>query len=157
MLWFSASRGDYLTCGTQNCAQDTGGRYQLIGTLGYVFNGTGVANMPCVFSGNSIIRSDPAFFDNNYWRGRIWGPHLQLMYWGLSEPTYKDIPEVASARAALVNQSAALLLQNWGLFRQVTENFNGIVGVGEDVGNADPFYHWGALAGFLSFQEAGVY
>ena len=43
------------------------------------------------------------------------------------------------------------------LFHQVVENCNGIIGIGEDVGNADPFYHWGALAGFLSFIERGVY
>ena len=101
-----------------------------------------------------------------------------------------------------------LTLLNWRLFHQVCENMNGIIGIGEDVGNADPFYvsdgnaraeqsdaprnaarrgaaqatakrlaayapqqtpqpspppppratqHWGALSGFLSFLERGLY
>jgi hypothetical protein len=72
-------------------------------------------------------------------------------------------------------------VQEWSGFRQVTENYNGVCGIGEDVGNAgssecaasallasewlvafvrenilDPFYTWGALPGLLSFQEAGL-
>lgn len=50
-----------------------------------------------------------------------------------------------------------LLTTPLSLTHKVTENYNGIIGVGEDVGNADPFYHWGALAGFLSFLESGAY
>jgi putative isomerase len=113
--------------------------------------------MPCKFSGNSIARNDVAFFDNNYWRGRIWGPHLMLMYWGLANPKYASIPEIVAAKSALVSTSNALLLQEWTLFRQVTENYNGIVGVGEDVGNADPFYHWGALPAMMAMLEGGKY
>jgi hypothetical protein len=62
-----------------------------------------------------------------------------ITYWGLHNPLYAALPGVAAARSALVSQGLALLMQEWGLFRQVTENYNGIVGVGEDVGNADPF------------------
>ncbi len=91
------------------------------------------------------------------WRGRIWGPHLQLIYWALANPKYKDISSVKAARTSLVAQGKRILLQEWDLFRQVTENYNGVIGAGEDVGNADPFYHWGALAGFMSFLESGAY
>jgi hypothetical protein len=49
------------------------------------------------------------------------------------------------------------MLRQWNNFRQVTENYNGYIGIGEDVGNADPMYHWGALPGFLSFLEQGIY
>ena len=31
----------------------------------------------------SIARDDPAFKDQNYWRGRIWGPMNYLVYLGL--------------------------------------------------------------------------
>ena len=48
-------------------------------------------------------------------------------------------------------------MQEWSLFRQVTENYNGVIGVGEDVNSADPFYHWGALPALMAFIEAGVY
>ena len=52
---------------------------------------------------------------------------------------------------------ASLMRVNWDLFHHVCENTNGIIGICEDVGNADGFYHWGALFGFLSFQENGMY
>ena len=83
----------------------------LRGRLCYAFNGTGSSNLPCTFSGQSIARGDPAFGDNNYWRGRIWGPHLMILYWALANDDYAGVPGVAEARSALVNQSAALLVQ----------------------------------------------
>jgi hypothetical protein len=59
-------------------------------------------------------------------RGRIWGPHLLLSYWALSNPQYAHLASVNSARKALVQLSGDLLLQEWTLFRQVTENYNGV-------------------------------
>jgi hypothetical protein len=37
----------------------------------------------------------------------------------------------------------------------VYENYNAVSGAGDDVMNADKFYHWGALLGFISFIENG--
>jgi putative isomerase len=139
-LWYSAKRGDYQTCGSASCLVDTAQGYSRMGSLCYAFNGTGPEHMPCKYGGNSIVRSDEAFFDNVYWRGRIWGPHLQLLYWALQHPKYQGLPEVVAARQALVAQGKRLVQQEWDLFRQVTENYNGVIGVGEDVGDADPFY-----------------
>lgn len=193
-LWYSSQRHDYQTCGSPHCLSDVSKGYTFVGNLCYAFNGTGPLNMPCKFGGNSIVRGDAAFFDNNCewmgngnanpffillppiffpfsplithillflfaadWRGRIWGPHVQLIYWALSNPKYADIPSVVTVRKALVAQGKRLVLQEWDLFRQVTENVNGINGIGEDVGNADPFYHWGALPGFISFLENKAY
>ena len=156
-LWYSAARKDYQTCGSADCLADVKDGYEARGTLCWAFNGTSADNLPCKFGGTSIARSDAAFFDNSYWRGRVWGPHIQLIYWGLANPKYAAVPSVQEARAALVKQGRALLLQEWNLFRQVTENYNGIIGVGEDVENADPFYTWGALPGFISFLESGAY
>ena len=137
--WYSAERKDYQLCGSPHCLVDTSQGYTFVGNLCHAFNGTGAAQTLCKFGGNSIERSDPAFFDNNYWRGRIWGPHLQLIYWGLSHPKYAGVEGIASARKALVAQGRRLVNQEWALFRQITENYNGVLGVGEDVGNADPF------------------
>ena len=198
-LWYNAARQDYKACGSDsadtntngNCFSDTG--YAPRGTLCWAWSGQGAQNMPCRFGGNSIARGDAAFTDNDYWRGRIWGPHAQLMYWGMRR--YDHVPSVRAARLEAVAMGADLMRLNWNLFHQVCENTNGIVGICEDVGNADPFvsplpatayndcvrpecrtltvspliaprplplplpqqYHWGALFGFLSFQESGAY
>jgi hypothetical protein len=130
-LWYSDQRKDYQACGSPGCLYDTAQtKYTFVSNLGYAYNGTGALNMPCKFSMPSIARADPAFFDNDYWRGRIWGPHLQIAYWGLANPLYRDIPEVKAARESMVAQGRALLLQEWSGFRQVTENYNGVCGIG---------------------------
>jgi putative isomerase len=155
-LHYSSARKDYQVCGSPGCLTDTGpnSSYVLIGPLGWAWNGTGAENLICKYGGTSISRGDSAFYDNNYWRGRIWGPHYQLMYWALRR--YDHVPSVRAARLELVAMGKALVLQNWLLFKQVAENVNGIIGIPEDVGNADPFYTWGALFGFVSFLEDGL-
>lgn len=109
---------------------------------------------PAVFHGEfvipSIARNDPAFGDNNYWRGRIWAPMNYLVYLGMRN---YGLPK---ARADLVARSRKLLLKSWREEQAVYENYNGATGVGGDVRNADSFYHWGALLGFLSFLERGL-
>jgi hypothetical protein len=106
------------------------------------FNATTVEQLPCKYGCNSVERRDAAFFQNDYWRGRIWGPQVALVYLALLR--YDAVPEARAARGVLVRQALRLELQEWRLFRQVTENHNGVFGVGEDVGNADPFYRaWG--------------
>jgi hypothetical protein len=60
------------------------------------------------------------------------------MYWGLRR--YDHVPSVHAARQEVVAMGASLMRLNWNLFHQVCENTNGIVGICEDVGNADPFY-----------------
>ena len=37
----------------------------------------------------------------------------------------------------------------------IYENYNAMTGQGDDVTNADSFYHWGALLTFMSFIERG--
>jgi Mannosylglycerate hydrolase MGH1-like glycoside hydrolase domain len=97
----------------------------------------------------SIERDDPAFHDQNYWRGRIWGPMNYLVYLGLS--SYRD-PQVRQRFAA---KSYALFLKEWTAKRHVHENYNAITGVGDDVQSSDRFYHWGALLGYIEYLEEG--
>ncbi|MBS1748452.1 MAG: hypothetical protein JST63_00955 [Bacteroidetes bacterium] len=97
----------------------------------------------------SIARNDPAFGDNDYWRGRIWGPMNFLVYMGMQN--YK-LPE---ARADLIAKSKALLMKNWKADGGVYENYNSVTGMGGDVNSADAFYHWGALLTFMEFLEKG--
>lgn len=129
----------------------------------------------CPYAMPSISRDDPSFFDNeyvcfdfsrlccasthltlvavSYWRGRAWGP-LNLLVWiGLSNPKYSEMPEVLNARRGLCAQSENLLLQEFRSFRHVHENYNSTSGRGGDVPNSNPYYHWGALLGYIGLRE----
>jgi putative isomerase len=97
----------------------------------------------------SIARNDPAFKDNSYWRGRIWAPMNFLVYLGMLNYDLK------AARTDLVGKSRDLLLKNWAATGGVFENYNAVTGKGDDVYNADGFYHWGALLGFMEFIDQG--
>ncbi|HEX6546691.1 MAG TPA: trehalase family glycosidase [Bryobacteraceae bacterium] len=95
----------------------------------------------------SIARNDPAFKDQNYWRGRIWGPMNYLVYLGLRN--YQR-PEV---RTEFAQKSLDLFLLEWKQNGHVHENYNSITGSGDDVSSSDRFYHWGALLGLIEYQE----
>lgn len=95
----------------------------------------------------SVPRNDPAFRDQAYWRGRVWGPMNYLVYLGLRN---YDLP---GARAALAGRSEALLLREWKGRGHIHENYNAITGEGGDVTSSDPFYHWGALLGAIEMLE----
>ena len=95
----------------------------------------------------SIARDDPAFKDQNYWRGRIWGPMNYLVYLGLRN---YDVPEV---RRALAEKSLKLVQKEWQAKGHLHENYNAITGEGDDVINSDAFYHWGALLGLIEWTE----
>jgi putative isomerase len=97
----------------------------------------------------SIARNDTAFKDNSYWRGRIWAPMNFLVYLGMQNYNVKD------ARTDLINKSRNLLIKNWKENGGVFENYNAVNGKGNDVYNADGFYHWGALLTFMEFIEKG--
>jgi neutral trehalase len=95
----------------------------------------------------SIARDDPAFHDQDYWRGRIWGPMNYLVYLGLSN--YDD----AAARKEFARKSYDLFLKEWTEKGHVHENYNAITGTGDDVSSSDRFYHWGALLGYVEYLE----
>ena len=95
----------------------------------------------------SIARNDPAFHDQEYWRGRIWGPMNYLVYLGLSN--YDD----AATRKEFAQKSYSLFLKEWNEKGHVHENYNAILGTGDDVSSSDRFYHWGALLGYVQYLE----
>jgi neutral trehalase len=97
----------------------------------------------------SIAREDPAFKDQNYWRGRIWGPMNYLVYLGLSN---YNVPE---ARKEFAEKSFKLFEKEWTENGHVHENYNAILGTGDDVTSSDRFYHWGALLGYVEYLEDG--
>ena len=95
----------------------------------------------------SIARNDPAFTDQNYWRGRIWGPMNYLVYLGLRN--YDD----PKTRQEFAQKSFELFLKEWTEKGHVHENYNAMTGTGDDVTNSDRFYHWGALLGYIEYME----
>lgn len=97
----------------------------------------------------SIARNDKAFVDNDYWRGRIWGPMNFLVYMGIRN---YDLPD---ARDDLAIKSKNLLLKSWVEERFIYENYNSETGQGDDVYNSDKFYHWGALLSFIGIINEG--
>ena len=95
----------------------------------------------------SIERDDPAFKDQDYWRGRIWGPMNYLVYLGLRN--YDD----PAVRRDFAQKSYDLFLKEWKEKGHVHENYNAITGTGDDVSNSDRFYHWGALLGYVQYMQ----
>jgi hypothetical protein len=57
----------------------------------------------------------------------------------------------------LVEKAVAQFEQELGLFGQVNENMNGVLGCGSDSPRADGYYHWGALNAFVAIADAGAY
>ena len=104
----------------------------------------------------SIARNDPAYPDQEYWRGRIWAPLNFLVYLGLRKH------HCTRACRDMAEKSKGLLLKEWLERGHVHENYNAETGEGCDKSNkesgisgSDPFYHWGALLGVIALMEDG--
>jgi len=95
----------------------------------------------------SISRSDAAFRDQDYWRGRIWGPMNYLVYLGLRN---YDEP---LARRELAEKSWALFNKEWTEKGHVHENYNALTGEGDDVSSSERYYHWGALLALIDSMD----
>jgi len=95
----------------------------------------------------SIARDDPAYKDNDYWRGRIWGPFNFLVAEGLRRYRFDE------EAAELARRGLAMFMRNWRADGGVYENYNAETGEGADVWNAARLYHWGGLLAFIAMQE----
>ncbi|MBQ8311650.1 MAG: hypothetical protein IJX84_00365, partial [Clostridia bacterium] len=75
---------------------------------------------PAEFGGEwglpSIARNDPAYPDQNYWRGRIWAPMNFLVYLALRR---HGSNEACVARRQLAEMSERLILKEWRSHRHV--------------------------------------
>jgi hypothetical protein len=123
----------------------------------------------CYWGLPSIAASDASFPALGYWRGYIWAPMIQLVWWGLDNPRYENITQVALGRKALVKQSYAMELSTWRNSGHICENYcpakhaTGTTSWQPNATDAEArccggnFYHWGALTGFVGLLEAGLY
>ncbi len=97
----------------------------------------------------SIARNDPAYPDQDYWRGRIWPSMNFLVYLALRKQGLKK------EGSELAEKSRALLMKEWLTQGHVHENYNGDTGEGCDVPNSDKFYHWGGLLSLIALMDCG--
>lgn len=98
----------------------------------------------------AIARNDPAFNDQEYWRGRIWAPMNWLVYLGLRN---YNTPTAVQARRELAEKSLQLFLKEWKEKGHVHENYSAISDDSDGVKSSDRFYHWGALMGLMEYEE----
>ncbi len=96
----------------------------------------------------SITRDDPAYKDNDYWRGRIWAPMNFLVYKALSEYDFAEV------QTELADKSRDLIMKEWLAEGHVHENYNSDTGEGCDVQNSDKFYHWGGLLSYIALLDS---
>ena len=97
----------------------------------------------------SISRSDPAFADQDYWRGRIWAPLNLLVYLGLVEAGKNG------ASGELASKSESLFLRAWRQRGFIGENYNAMTGDTGEKSNSDPFNPWGALLALVALMDSG--
>ena len=98
----------------------------------------------------AIAKNDPAFKDQDYWRGRIWAPMNWLVYLGLRN---YDTPTAIRARRELAEKSFRLFLKEWNDKGHVHENYSAVSDDSDGVKSSDRFYHWGALMGLMEYEE----
>ena len=91
-------------------------------------------------------RDDPAYGDNVYWRGRIWGPLNFWVYQGLRRAG------LDAEAAALAEKSRRLFALGWRE-RRCGENYHAETGAIHDQPDTDGFYSWGALLPALAVSE----
>ncbi len=95
----------------------------------------------------SIAKNDPAYPDQEYWRGRVWAPLNFLTYLAMKQQGCKEECK------DLAEKSIHIFEKEWMEHRHVHENYNSITGEGCDSRNSDKFYHWGALLSVIAIME----
>jgi len=91
----------------------------------------------------TISRDDPAFKDQQYWRGTIWPPTNYLLYQGLKAYGFDTIA------SEFAKKSANLFLRAWKTFQICPENFD--ARTGEPGGQK--FQSWGPLFALIALEE----
>jgi len=97
----------------------------------------------------SIARNDPAYAEQNYWRGCIWAPMNFLAYIALRKH------KLTEACKTLAEKSKNLILLEWNMKGHVHENYHADTGMGCDCIHSDKFYHWGALLSLIALTDEG--
>lgn len=91
----------------------------------------------------TISRDDPAFSDQQYWRGSIWPPTNYLLYQGLKNYGFDSIA------SEVADKSLSLFLRSWENFQLCPENFDSRTG--EPGGQR--YQSWGPLFALMGVEE----
>lgn len=109
---------------------------------------------PALFWGEFVIptisRNDPAFPDQQYWRGTIWPPTNYLVGQGLRRYGFYQ------ASAELAQKSMNLFLATWDTYQLCRENYDSRSGEG----GGQRYQSWGplfALSGVEEFIERDIF
>ncbi len=91
----------------------------------------------------TISRDDPAFKDQQYWRGTIWPPTNYLVYQGLRrQGFYREA-------SSLAVKGARLFLNSWKKYGLCRENYNSITGKG----GGQRYQSWGPLFALALLED----
>jgi neutral trehalase len=91
----------------------------------------------------TISRDDPAFADQQYWRGAIWPPINYLVYHGLRRYGFDAVA------AELAASSARIFLDSWTRYQLCRENYDSRTGVG----GGHRHQSWGPLLALMGAEE----
>jgi putative isomerase len=91
----------------------------------------------------SISRNDPAFVDQFYVRGTIWGPLNYLVYQGINRYGFDDIA------LQYAQKSYDLYMDDWRTAQHDDEQY----GAAGGNGGGDPHYTWGALLPLIALEQ----
>src|SRR4030043_1511899 len=91
----------------------------------------------------TISRDDPAFKDQQYWRGTIWPPTNYLVYQGLKACGFDAVA------TEYAQKSLSLFLRSWQKFQLCPENFDSRTGEA----GGQRYQSWGPLFALIAVEE----
>ncbi len=91
----------------------------------------------------TIARNDPAFPDQFYWRGAIWGPTNYMLYEGINRYRFDQVA------LQYARKNYDLFMDDWRSNQHDNEQYNSWGGSG----GGDTHYTWGALLCLVSLEQ----
>jgi hypothetical protein len=91
----------------------------------------------------TISRNDPAFPEQQYWRGTIWPPMNYLVYQGIKRYGFDEVA------GEMAQRSVALFLRSWKEYQLCRENYDSRTGEG----GGQRYQSWGPLFALIGMEE----
>jgi len=91
----------------------------------------------------TIARNDPAFPDQFYWRGDIWGPTNYMLYEGINRYRFDQVA------LEYAQKNYDLFMDDWRINQHDNEQYYAWGGTG----GGDPHYTWGALLCLVPLEQ----